>query len=90
MTYFQEQAETEVTVKPSTAYPLAHVSVMLATKHVDFMDILIGRIVKHCPYIIPRYYDDDPVSDRALFTFLELQANVFMIIRTVHLTRLEN
>ncbi|KAG2185823.1 hypothetical protein INT43_002260 [Umbelopsis isabellina] len=60
LTYFQEQAETEVTVKPSTAYPLAHVSVMLATKHADFIDILMGRLIKHCPYIIPRYYDDDP------------------------------
>ncbi|KAI9286403.1 GLE1-like protein-domain-containing protein [Umbelopsis sp. AD052] len=55
-----EQAETEVTVKPSTAYPLAHVTVLLATKHAGFMDIVIARLIKHCPYIIPRYFDDDP------------------------------
>ncbi|ORX97920.1 GLE1-domain-containing protein [Basidiobolus meristosporus CBS 931.73] len=50
-----DQAETEVTVKQSTAYPLARVCVNLINTHPEFLDLLLVRLIKHCPYVIPQY-----------------------------------
>jgi hypothetical protein len=44
---------------------------MLATKHAGFMDIVIARLIKHCPYIIPRYFDDDPVRFMPFFSYFD-------------------
>ncbi|KAK9761158.1 hypothetical protein K7432_014147 [Basidiobolus ranarum] len=51
-----DQAEAEVTVKQSTAYPLARVCVNLMNFHPEFLDILLVRFIKHCPYVVPQYF----------------------------------
>ncbi|KAL1916417.1 uncharacterized protein VTP21DRAFT_5608 [Calcarisporiella thermophila] len=55
-----KQAETEVTVKPSTAFPLALVCVLLFSRHSEFLDILMARFVKKCIYVIPHFVDRQP------------------------------
>lgn len=37
------------------AFPVAVVCVLLYSKHDEFFDILMGRFIKRCPYIIPCY-----------------------------------
>ncbi|KAG4304122.1 hypothetical protein PORY_002486 [Pneumocystis oryctolagi] len=53
MTAIIKQAETEVTVNLYSAYPLAAVCVLLMSNHPDFVDILLSRFAKKCPYTIP-------------------------------------
>ncbi|KAJ3260315.1 hypothetical protein HK103_000950 [Boothiomyces macroporosus] len=50
-----KQAETEVSVKNDTAYPLAILCVHLGTKHPEFWHVLLGRFMKKCIFIIPCY-----------------------------------
>ncbi|EGF78345.1 hypothetical protein BATDEDRAFT_26953 [Batrachochytrium dendrobatidis JAM81] len=50
-----KQAETEVAVKRNMAFPLANVCVILYEKHTKLLDILLGRMMKKCPFIVPRY-----------------------------------
>ncbi|RUP21123.1 GLE1-like protein-domain-containing protein [Jimgerdemannia flammicorona] len=59
---FVKQAETEVTVNMPTAYPLAHVCVLLFRRHPTFLDSLMARFVK-CTYVIP-YMDKQLYSER--------------------------
>ncbi|KAI0460877.1 hypothetical protein LJB42_001524 [Komagataella kurtzmanii] len=46
------QAETEVTVSPRAATPLANLAVSLMTEIPDFKTYLMARFVKKCPLII--------------------------------------
>ncbi|KAJ3042285.1 Nuclear pore complex nucleoporin component [Rhizophlyctis rosea] len=55
-----KQAEKEVAVKSSQAFPLALISVILFNKHVPLLDILLGRMMKKCPYLIPQYFRKKP------------------------------
>ncbi|KAK3812260.1 MAG: GLE1-like protein-domain-containing protein [Benniella sp.] len=50
-----KQAEGEALVKAAPAFPLAHVAVLLFTNHPRFMDVLLARFVKKCPYTAPLY-----------------------------------
>ncbi|KAJ3277134.1 hypothetical protein HDV01_000186 [Terramyces sp. JEL0728] len=50
-----KQAETEVSVKNDTAYPLAILCVHLGTKHPEFWQVLLGRFMKKCIFIVPCY-----------------------------------
>ncbi|KAH6582555.1 hypothetical protein BASA61_008454 [Batrachochytrium salamandrivorans] len=50
-----KQAETEVAVKRNMAFPLAIVCVLLFEKHPQFLSIFLGRLMKKCPFIVPRY-----------------------------------
>ncbi|KAJ3369928.1 Nuclear pore complex nucleoporin component [Kappamyces sp. JEL0680] len=50
-----KQAETEVSVKKDSAFPLAVLAVHLFSKHPPFLGILLGRMMKKCPYIVPMY-----------------------------------
>ncbi|KAJ3189486.1 hypothetical protein HDU85_003117 [Gaertneriomyces sp. JEL0708] len=50
-----KQAESEVAVKPSAAFALAIVCIMIYNAHPDFLDILLGRLYLRCPFIIPVY-----------------------------------
>ncbi|CAG8477421.1 7850_t:CDS:2 [Funneliformis caledonium] len=52
-----KHAEVDVLSNESAAFPFAHVSVLLSTEHPDFMDkLMMVRLVKKCPYVLPRYY----------------------------------
>ncbi|ETS62522.1 hypothetical protein PaG_03154 [Moesziomyces aphidis] len=48
------QAEQEVAAKQDTAYPLARVAVWLVLLgHVELADVLMARLCKKCPWIVP-------------------------------------
>ncbi|CAI2179042.1 94_t:CDS:2, partial [Funneliformis geosporum] len=52
-----KHAEVDVISKESAAFPFAHVSVLISTEHPEFMDkFMMVRLVKKCPYVLPRYY----------------------------------
>ncbi|KAL2919514.1 hypothetical protein HK105_201161 [Polyrhizophydium stewartii] len=55
-----KQAATEVAVKRNMAFPLAIVCVLLFQKHAPFLDILMGRFMRKCPYIAPLYFRKMP------------------------------
>ncbi|KAF9387920.1 hypothetical protein BGX21_000435, partial [Mortierella sp. AD011] len=50
-----KQAETEALVKSAPTFPLAHVAVLLFTNHPLFLDVLMARFAKKCPYVTPMY-----------------------------------
>lgn len=45
-----------------TVYYLARYSYLLCATVPEFIDYLLARLMKRCPYLIPQYHDDDPVS----------------------------
>ncbi len=60
-----KQAETEVTVKPTSAYPLAFLAISLMKQYPALRDIYIMRIVKKCPWTVPYLaYDKNTESGR--------------------------
>lgn len=65
---FLLQVKQEIHATPHAAYFLARFAYLLCSTIPEFLDYLMGRLLKRCPYLIPQYHDDDPVS---LF-FIEL------------------
>lgn len=55
-----KQAEAEVTVKPESSFPLARVCISLMNHHPDFKLILLARMYKNCPFILPIYLQKSP------------------------------
>ncbi|KAG0203114.1 hypothetical protein BGX28_004509 [Mortierella sp. GBA30] len=55
-----QQIENEALVKSAPAFPVAHVVVLLFTNHPRFLELLMARFVKKCPYVIPKYFPHDP------------------------------
>ncbi|KAF9357666.1 hypothetical protein BGX26_003341 [Mortierella sp. AD094] len=55
-----KQAETEALVKSAPTFPLAHVAVLLFTNHPLFLDVLMARFAKKCPYVTPMYIQKGP------------------------------
>ncbi|CAG8528950.1 7801_t:CDS:2 [Dentiscutata erythropus] len=51
-----KHAEIDVVSKESAAFPFAHLCVLICTQHTEFMEFLMTRLVKKCPYVLPRYY----------------------------------
>ncbi|CAG8624572.1 7808_t:CDS:2 [Dentiscutata heterogama] len=51
-----KHAEVDVVSKESAAFPFAHLCVLICTQHTEFMEFLMTRLVKKCPYVLPRYY----------------------------------
>ncbi|KAL0243559.1 hypothetical protein I308_105526 [Cryptococcus tetragattii IND107] len=50
------QAQSEITSKPTSAFPLAKVVVGLMLRgHAALGDILFARLVKKCPWVVPFY-----------------------------------
>lgn len=60
--FSQLQVRQEVNGAPFAAYFLAKLAVLLAGAIPEFKDYLYGRLLKRCPYLIPNYFDFDPVS----------------------------
>jgi nucleoporin GLE1 len=50
-----KQAEMEISVKQESCFPIGILVVHLSTKHPEFNQILLGRMMKKCPYIVPCY-----------------------------------
>ncbi|KAG0294040.1 hypothetical protein BGZ98_001935 [Dissophora globulifera] len=55
-----KQAETEALVKSAPVFPLAHVAVLLFSSHPQFLDVLMARFAKKCPYVTPMYIPKGP------------------------------
>ncbi|KAI9594394.1 GLE1-like protein-domain-containing protein [Syncephalis fuscata] len=55
-----KQAETEVRVKFSSAFPLARMCVALFMRHPQLVKLMIGRLMKNCTYLIPHYVARQP------------------------------
>ncbi|KAJ2998537.1 Nuclear pore complex nucleoporin component [Globomyces sp. JEL0801] len=70
-----KQAETEVSVRKETAFPLAVLCVVTANKHQPFIDILLGRMMFKCSYIIPCYQKKLPVFYLASYSRMKLYQN---------------
>ncbi|KAF9206341.1 hypothetical protein BGZ49_002631, partial [Haplosporangium sp. Z 27] len=55
-----KQAETEALVNVAPTFPLAQVAVLLFSSHPLFLDVLMARFAKKCPYVTPIYIQKDP------------------------------
>ncbi|KAJ2724462.1 hypothetical protein GGI07_001974 [Coemansia sp. Benny D115] len=55
-----KQAETEVSVAQHAAYPLAATAVLLMQQYPLLVDMVLIRLVKKCPYVIPQYIARTP------------------------------
>ncbi|KAJ3068481.1 Nuclear pore complex nucleoporin component, partial [Podochytrium sp. JEL0797] len=53
------QADTEVSVAPAKACALAQVAMLLIDKHPDLLPVLLGRLMKRCPFVVPMYFKRD-------------------------------
>lgn len=57
------QAENEVLAKAEAAFPLAKIVMgLLLRGHASLSDILCARFVKKCPWVLPYYPPQAPVS----------------------------
>jgi hypothetical protein len=56
-----KQSEKEVSVKKDMAFPLALVCVLIYQKHAPFLDILLAKLTKKCPYLCGVYIKRMPV-----------------------------
>ncbi|EPX75081.1 RNA export factor Gle1 [Schizosaccharomyces octosporus yFS286] len=52
-----KQAEAEVSVNLSSAFPLAKLCLLLCSQNPDLFDLLIARLQKKCPWVIPTIYN---------------------------------
>ncbi|KAJ3329265.1 hypothetical protein HDU76_008283, partial [Blyttiomyces sp. JEL0837] len=55
-----KQADTEVAVQRLKAFPIAMVCVLLFEVHPPVLSILLGRLMKRCPYVVPMYFKKLP------------------------------
>ncbi|KAG0362212.1 hypothetical protein BG005_006351 [Podila minutissima] len=62
---FVQQAGNDLLVKVGPAFPMAHVIVLLFTNHPKFLDVMMARFSKKCPYVMPMYIakDDSDTPD---------------------------
>ncbi|KAJ2706269.1 hypothetical protein FB645_001785 [Coemansia sp. IMI 203386] len=51
-----KQAEKEVSVAHHAAYPLAATTILLMQRHPRLADMLLVRLVKKCPYVVPQFF----------------------------------
>ncbi|KAI8641485.1 GLE1-like protein-domain-containing protein, partial [Parasitella parasitica] len=54
------QVKQEVHATAYAAYFLARFSYLLCSTIPEFIQYLMGRLLKRCPYLIPQYHDDNP------------------------------
>ncbi|KAF9186928.1 hypothetical protein BGZ51_001238 [Haplosporangium sp. Z 767] len=57
---FVTQAEKETEVRVAPAFPIAQVVVLLFQNHPLFLDVLMARFIKKCPYVVPKYFAKEP------------------------------
>jgi len=50
-----KQAEKEVSLNKTMAFPMAHIFNIVVDNHEPFFKIFMGRLYKKCIYLIPRY-----------------------------------
>lgn len=59
---FLKQVKQEIHATNHAAYFLARFAYLMMAAIPEFIDYLMGRLMKRCQYLIPKYHDDDPVS----------------------------
>ncbi|KAI8367324.1 GLE1-like protein-domain-containing protein [Blakeslea trispora] len=57
---FLSQVKQEIHATDYAAYFLARFAYLMCATVPELKDYLMGRLLKRCPYLIPRYHDDDP------------------------------
>ncbi|KAJ1656401.1 hypothetical protein IWQ61_004025 [Dispira simplex] len=62
-----QQVASEVSVHNNAAYPLAHLCVLMFQAQPKFLDVLLARLIKRCPYIVPAYPNQCPNESRHHF-----------------------
>jgi hypothetical protein len=60
---FLVQVKNEIHAMANAAYFLARFAYLMCSTVPEFLDYLMGRLLKRCQYLIPRYHDDDSVSN---------------------------
>ncbi|KAJ2461406.1 hypothetical protein GGF42_000201 [Coemansia sp. RSA 2424] len=55
-----KQAEKEASIAQHAAYPLATTAVLIMQAYPQLADMLMIRLVKKCPYIVPQYFSRQP------------------------------
>lgn len=68
---FLAQVKQEIHATNHAAYFLARFAYLMIAAIPEFLDYLLGRLMKRCQYLIPKYHDDDPVSPSPPHLFLE-------------------
>ncbi|KAJ2264213.1 hypothetical protein GGI01_000060 [Coemansia sp. RSA 376] len=51
-----KQAEKEASIAQHAAYPLATTTVLIMQTYPQLVDMLMIRLVKKCPYVVPQYF----------------------------------
>ncbi|KAJ2493575.1 hypothetical protein IWW37_000441 [Coemansia sp. RSA 2050] len=51
-----KQAEKEASIAQHAAYPLATTAVLIMQTYPQLTDMLLIRLVKKCPYVVPQYF----------------------------------
>ncbi|KAJ2871639.1 hypothetical protein GGH93_004661 [Coemansia aciculifera] len=51
-----KQAEKEASIAQHAAYPLATTAVLIMQTYPQLVDMLMIRLVKKCPYVVPQYF----------------------------------
>ncbi|KAI7906549.1 GLE1-like protein-domain-containing protein [Cokeromyces recurvatus] len=57
---FLAQVKQEIHATAFAAYFLARFACLMCSAIPEFLDYLMGRLLKRCQYLIPKYHDDDP------------------------------
>ncbi|KAI9480920.1 MAG: GLE1-like protein-domain-containing protein [Benjaminiella poitrasii] len=57
---FLAQVKQEIHATAFAAYFLARFAYLMCSAIPEFLDYLMGRLIKRCQYLIPKYHDDDP------------------------------
>jgi hypothetical protein len=61
---FLGQVKQEIHTLHNAGYHLARFAYLMCSTVPEFLDYLMGRLIKRCQYLIPRYHDDDPVREQ--------------------------
>ena len=58
--YTQDQADSQVSSNPRTAFPYAVVMVSLMNADSELRDLILGYFYIQCPYLLPYYPTKQP------------------------------
>ncbi|OLY84803.1 Nucleoporin GLE1 [Smittium mucronatum] len=73
--YRWSQAETEVAVKIPVCYPLASTAVLLMQSHPDLLEMIMIRLNKKCPYVLPR-----PITKSVTSISISISISIYISI----------
>ncbi|KAI7848138.1 GLE1-like protein-domain-containing protein [Circinella umbellata] len=82
---FLKQARSEISSISWGAYFYGRFAMMLGSAIPEFMEYLLARLYKRCPYMIPNYYDEsglslDEVKKRQRYEFVDDEKKDFQTV----------